>query len=327
MPQSRPVKAEKQETATPPLFEATEKSASEEPFEQEVEEEVVEPQPKPSVEEPKSEESKDDAALALQKQIDELRKSEDLNRKRAEQAEIQARQYHEQVEQHRRDAMVANEQTVVSGVDAANAAIEKALSDIKNARNDGDMAAELEAQRRFNRAEIQLDRWESAKEEVETRKKAPPPQQQPQHALGSDAEINSWNVPERGRTWAKEHRDWVTEPAKRDKMARFTAYLVQSGVSMESDEFYSRLEAEIGIKKPDAQPEPKPERTPIVSAPVSREVPSASGQRAGNGKTTLSAAEKEAAKMSGVTEVEYARQKIKLAQMRADGTYGGERNG
>ena len=57
-----------------------------------------------------------------------------------------------------------------------------------------------------------------------------------------------------------------------------------------------------------AQPAPQPrQRTNIVSAPVSREVPTASGSRDG-GKINLSVQQKEAAKIAGVSEVEYAKQ-------------------
>jgi hypothetical protein len=67
-------------------------------------------------------------------------------------------------------------------------------------------------------------------------------------------------------------------------------------------------------------PAPERQRTNIVSAPVSREVPSASGKRE-NGKTTLSAEQSEYARIAGVSEAEYARQLARLNNMRADGSY------
>jgi hypothetical protein len=73
-------------------------------------------------------------------------------------------------------------------------------------------------------------------------------------------------------------------------------------------------------------PEPPPERprTPIMSAPVSREAPSSDGRRVERGRVTLSRDEQEMAHRSGISIEEYAKQKMKLAQMRADGTYGGD---
>lgn len=57
-----------------------------------------------------------------------------------------------------------------------------------------------------------------------------------------------------------------------------------------------------------------------VSAPVSREVPSASGHRS-PGKVTLTAAHLEAAKIAGVSPTEYARQLVRLQEMQASGEY------
>jgi hypothetical protein len=42
-------------------------------------------------------------------------------------------------------------------------------------------------------------------------------------------------------------------------------------------------------------------------------------------KVTLSPEEKDAARMSGISEADYAKQKIKLMQMKANGEYGDRR--
>jgi hypothetical protein len=63
------------------------------------------------------------------------------------------------------------------------------------------------------------------------------------------------------------------------------------------------------------------------SAPVSRQMPSSydelrSGVRSG-GAITLGAAEKEAAKIAGVSEEEYAYQLLRLQEFKRNGHYGG----
>jgi hypothetical protein len=75
-------------------------------------------------------------------------------------------------------------------------------------------------------------------------------------------------------------------------------------------------------------PEPTP-RAPrpnsaLVSAPVSREIPSVSGRRE-SGRTTLTAQEKDAARIAGVSLETYARQKIKYEAMKESGEYGDQR--
>jgi len=63
----------------------------------------------------------------------------------------------------------------------------------------------------------------------------------------------------------------------------------------------------------------------VVSAPVSRDVPSAGSGRREGGRVTLTPQEQEMALVSGVSLEEYARQKAKLAQMKASGEYGEDR--
>jgi hypothetical protein len=84
-----------------------------------------------------------------------------------------------------------------------------------------------------------------------------------------------------------------------------------------AEEMHHRA-AQDGAKQP---PPPQPRlRSNIVSAPVSREVPTASGRRF-DGKVTLTPIEIEHARAAGVSDVEYARQKLKLQAMKEAGEY------
>jgi|1186.fasta_scaffold47613_2 hypothetical protein len=67
----------------------------------------------------------------------------------------------------------------------------------------------------------------------------------------------------------------------------------------------------------------RPERSAIVSAPVSRDVPSSNREPRENasGRVTLSVAELEIARSAGLTPVEYARGKRELEQKKRDGFY------
>jgi hypothetical protein len=66
-----------------------------------------------------------------------------------------------------------------------------------------------------------------------------------------------------------------------------------------------------------------PARNPssLVSAPVSRSIPNGSGKRHSTGKVTLTPTEVEAARISGITPEEYAKEKIRYEGMREDGSY------
>jgi hypothetical protein len=102
------------------------------------------------------------------------------------------------------------------------------------------------------------------------------------------------------------------------------------------DEHLARLQAQ-DTATATAQPAPEffrppptplpaePSRASFVSAPVSREVPTGSGSRS-NRQIRLTAEEREAAKMAGITEVEYAKQKQKFTEAREnEGRYGDRR--
>ena len=70
-------------------------------------------------------------------------------------------------------------------------------------------------------------------------------------------------------------------------------------------------------------PEPPPRPTRVqYSAPVSRDVPNSNGKRT-PGKVTLTPQDQEAARISGISLEEYAKQKMRLAAMRASGEYSG----
>lgn len=79
--------------------------------------------------------------------------------------------------------------------------------------------------------------------------------------------------------------------------------------------------------EPAASPQPPARRSVPVSAPPSRDVPNASGARGQSTKITLSPEERDIARKSmhwlppAEAEVEYARQKRRLADMRANGEY------
>jgi len=80
-------------------------------------------------------------------------------------------------------------------------------------------------------------------------------------------------------------------------------------------------EMEERAQEPPRPPE-KPKRV-MVSAPVSREVPTSTTGRRAPAKITLTPTEVEHARVSGVSVEEYAKQKLRLAAVRASGEYSG----
>jgi hypothetical protein len=88
-----------------------------------------------------------------------------------------------------------------------------------------------------------------------------------------------------------------------------------------ADEMRERVGHE---QPPPPEPERPSTRPSIVSAPVSREVPNGSGRRQ-IGKVTLTPAEQEMARVSGISIEEYARQKLRYENLRETGEYRDQR--
>jgi phage I-like protein len=128
----------------------------------------------------------------------------------------------------------------------------------------------------------------------------------------------------------------------RDALGRFHHEALQAGLVDTSPEYFRFMEDQLAAlqaphpathiademqqaRQDASEPPPTPPRPPMVSAPVSRSIPNGSGRRHTPGKITLTAAEVDAARTAGVSVEEYAKQKIRLAEMRASGQYGEDR--
>ncbi len=140
--------------------------------------------------------------------------------------------------------------------------------------------------------------------------------------------IENFNVPPRIKNWLRAHPDYISNPRLNAKIQNLHWVIVDDeGLEPYSNEYLESMETHLGMReKPRAQeaesdPEPRG-RSTNVSAPVSREAPlSSSGERPGQIRLTV--AQKEAAKISGVSEKEYAENMLKLKAEKLNGNYGG----
>jgi hypothetical protein len=157
--------------------------------------------------------------------------------------------------------------------------------------------------------------------------------------LGADpvaAAIESMaHLSARQRDWLKTHRDAYTDPAKNAYLGAAHWDAIRAGHAQDSDEYFALLEERLGYRQParvaniPAPPPPSPtaaeptqRRMSIpVSAPVSREAPNLGGGNATPSRVELTSEQREAARIAGVSEVEYARNLLRLNQMKRDGHY------
>jgi hypothetical protein len=312
MPRLRPAPSEEKPK---PQLEALPEEPAIEAAEVEPQVEVTEPEP------PKQ----DDATVALQRQIDELKKSEALQKemlaqanKDREEALNRTRELDTRYLQAQKEAQDSQYENISSAIAQAKAEAEKAQSDFDTAESLGDSKAKTDAVRRIARAESRIDRMEEGKEILDQQRKQP--QRQPE-----GDPIDGWNLPKISSDWIKERRHLVNDNDKLNELRWYMTLARRAGLTEHTRPFLDFLEEKLG-ERPPKEPvveEEKPKERSIVSAPVSRDVPSTDGKP--RGKVRLTAQEVEAARVSGITPEEYATQKLKYAEMKANGQYGEQR--
>src|ERR1035437_171772 len=314
MPKLRPIPNKEEKTDKPESETQVEQTVNT-PVDAGSEEPIVE------IEEPEAE----DAVVVLQNQLDDLRKSEEIQKNRANQAErgrqealIRAQQREAEIYRFRNEAAQSQYDAIGAALSAATAEAEKAQQDIENAVTSGEVKLQSEAYRRLARAEANISKLEDGKIEIETRarQQAAQPQVQPQ-AQSTDP-LDRANLPDMAKNWLRGHPEYLTDHRKNAKIQALHWDVLDEGHESCSPAYFESLERHLGLRAASQQTQQQPQRTSIVSAPVSRDIPNGSPNRSSS-KITLSASQKEAAKISGISEVEYAKQLQKFNEMKASG--------
>lgn len=167
--------------------------------------------------------------------------------------------------------------TVLSGIQAAEAEAASAEKDYIAAAEAGDFAAQARAQRKMAVAEGRKLRLEEAKGDLEDTKSAKPvqrtetrpaPRQQASDPV--EALIANGQVQPKSAAWLRAHPDCVTDPKKNARMLAAHNLAVADDIPIESDEYFRRIEAGVGATtKTEPKPEPKTEtsgRRPMSGA-------------------------------------------------------------
>lgn len=314
-----PVKVQEQEDLLEQIEEGTQYGAK--PPEKDLEEEIEVPEP---------EKQEEDASLILQKQIEALKKSEEIHKNRAEryrqdaeEAQRLAQEKAGEVSRVRKDSMQARADAINTALASAQADAESAKTAIKMAIQAGDVDTQTDAYERLAAAQANIANLQEGKLDVEARLKAPVQEEQTRNSP----------LPARVQRWLQRHPDYMSDPKKNDKLRAFHWDVLDEGHDFDSDEYIESMETKLGMRKaPEVEEEEEivPEQRHItqvrkvqVSAPVSRETTVNSGtQRASQIK--LTAAQRDAAKIAGVTEKVYAENLQKLNEAKANGSYGGQ---
>jgi hypothetical protein len=176
----------------------------------------------------------------------------------------------------------------------------------------------------------EMERAERLQQEVQQQPQAAEPLQQEQQPPAMPAHIEKWLA---------EHPQYMNPNDQVAQAEIYTATLKcnRDGKNWDQPDFIPTLERHLGLRQqqparpqPQSQPQPQPryeapparqqQRSNIpVSAPPHRDSPSMTTGRPVGGPVRLTAEQRDAARFSGVSEQEYARQLERMNRMKAAG--------
>ena len=251
-----------------------------------------------------------DPVAELKAQYDEIQEQQKRDQEARAQAEARARaseaarQQAEQVAHAARSEASDSRLTSIDrDIEAAKAQAEAASSEYTSALEAGDWKRAGEAQRKLSRAEAQAVQYEQNKALWE-RAKEQQSQPQRQQPVGDsvDAYINqiAQQTPN-SANWLRQHRDWITDPGKNDKLTKAHYHAVGEGIAVDSPEYFIHVERRIGLTQ--QEPEKKPNgaaASPAAparrqAAPVAPVSPSPGGTSGGGAEVRLTKGEAAAA--------------------------------
>lgn len=287
----------------------------------------------------------------LQRALDSQKRAEELQAAAQRERDAAMRRTAEverEREQERADREDAEYNSVLTSIAAEQSSLEKAESDYAAFAAAGDWTSAAKAQRSMATASSRIDRLEDNKRVFDSRreeiKRNPPPDQRPSpQPAPHDFESRLASIPglpDNAKDWLRKHPEFVNDTTANGRIGAAHNYLVNvKSVAAFSPAYFDALDQEFGFKTaappaaasdPEPQPQPAPQqRTMPMRAPVSRDVPSASGQRAPSSRITLTPEERQIARTSftapDMTDAQkeylYAQNKAKLAKQRANGSY------
>lgn len=272
----------------------------------------------------------DPDAPSLERQVEQLKQSEELARQRAAQVEAERNSYWQQAQQKEQEVVQlrgqtdnAYHETLVSSIAASQSEVESAKQAYVAARQANDFAAEAEAQDRLATARSRLVTLEAGKDELERRIQQQPRvrQQAPMPPSPAPVEQILQSMPgliDSEREYLRRHPDAVLDASNQPRLQAAYLDAQRMGIARGTDEYFQFFDDRLGYQRREKNMAEERDESagPPVSAPVSRSVPG--GSRESDTRIVLTPAQREAAKWAGIDEFEYAKGLLKLRQAKRE---------
>lgn len=275
----------------------------------------------------------EDEVSTLKSQLEQLKRASEDNARRAQEAAAREQELRKQYEDQGRNFRTVVDQrgkaeldAINNGIAAAQAEADAATQELTAYGETQDWGGIAKAQAKMSRAQTRLVQLEDAKVNFEARlEEVKRLQQQPQQQQYGDpveqhiAQMQGVN--EAQKSWLRSHPETISDPEKNSYLRAAHYQSQRKNLVAGSDAYFQFLEEQLGYRTPTQAEESEQELPPQnVSAPPSREAPSASGRTTPT-RVTLTAEERQIAAASGITEIEYAKNKLKLMEMKKAGQY------
>ena len=223
----------------------------------------------------------------------EMRAQAEADRAYRAQSEVQTTQLH----------MIAN------SIDSYRQNAEVLKANYTAAMENGDYGHAATVQEAMSRNSAELLQLEQGRKALQAAPKPERPVYQPPvHA--DPVEAFAANCTPRSADWVRAHPEYVTNPALQQQMFAAHQFAVASGNPIDSPAYFSAVERVLGVEPQQNAPRTQQRSAAPPAAPVSRSGGGGSSVRSTH--VTLTAAQREAAAMSGMTDKEYALSVIKM---------------
>jgi hypothetical protein len=273
----------------------------------------------------------------LLKQLEDMKQAEAAAKRRADEAaarEIQARQEAQRQAtaawQTRQSAEQSQYDAIANALNAAQQQADMAEAAYASALASGDHVQAARQMRAMSEAGARVVTLQTGKDELEQRLQRQQGQQPPQlqQPAGQPQNIDEMlarmpNLMPQEKDWIRQHPDSLMDQTNLRRMDLAFTDATARGLVRGTPEYFEFFEDRLGYRKMDKQQDNGAANASTASgaryaAPVSRggTSTSASGRST---RVTLTPQERDAAKISGISETEYAIQKLEMLRRKEQG--------
>jgi len=265
---------------------------------------------------PEKPKKKQKAEITPDEGIQELRAKLEQERQARIEAERRAKEAADREFRAKNEVQDTNLHLVNNSIDTLKRDIDMLVNSSAEALRNGDYDQAAKIQRAISANENKLLQLENGKTAMETQ-----PKQAPQNNQYSDhIEALASQVTPASAEWLRNNRSHLNNQKTIDRMFRAHADAVDDGIIPDTHDYFNFIENRLGINRNNYDNDDSDDATEMAAKPTQRRQapPAAPVSRSGSAPGTrpnvvrLTAAEREMAEMMGMSDQDYARNKLAL---------------